>query len=397
MKISEINKTSSYYNTPCSISHNDLDGYSSQGIVIQIFRKLFKHIAKIKTYNVGYDNLIPVEDNSQYRLYIITDLSISNENDAKKIIELTTTPKNIVIWIDHHQSSIDAYAKYPALKNIYGIRDTRGCATLLTWIFYQYIYLAIRKSPDHDPDMIRMLDEFSHTNFDEVLNYNSGHFGMIPEYIEYHPGMHSLPYGVELVDDYDRYVLNTRYSIYLNAVFGIHPKLHKNVNTQFFLKWLTSYDSNVRQQIIEICEVGRHASLWTRINDLKSLKSNGFIASFNNEKLKDIKMICINGSAYGSDAFGSLLNGGGFAKYDYACRYVISKNKCTYSIYYNGNNGMNAKEVCEIMGGGGHPGAAGFVTKNPVDLINTEDFSKDAIMTINDDITYLMLEVERMI
>lgn len=126
------------------IHHNDLDGLTSAAIAGMAFSKhlsnnRFKNLTYLQ-YNYSgkkienYCNKL-IEDNSrgQYRMCIIVDLNLKEED-----IDILLTAYNKVLWIDHHQASINVVkkTKIPPKKQLRVMIDTSYSAAYLSYTLF---------------------------------------------------------------------------------------------------------------------------------------------------------------------------------------------------------------------------------------------------------------------
>ncbi len=376
MKFSSLR---SHYKNVHIITHNDLDGYGCGEVLINLLKNTlgFSEESILITYT-DYSNPLPFYDDDEF--VIISDISISNKEDAQKIINFNSMPNSLVFWIDHHQSSINLYPFYPKLKDIYGIRNTDACGTLLCWIMEQFITLVYANNACEESiatinTRLNTCNVYDIANSDNepVMIWNN-HYSVIPE-------------SIRLVDDYDRFRLKYNDSIYLNAAFYLYPDFSK-----YFMK--------MNNGTTKLIKIGKKIYYWRKIIYLNELKEHGFIASLPIEGMQDIDMICLN-SGYRS----SLLFGNSFGvsddnhrRYNYGCIFNCSGNKTTVSIYCANPEVVSeskrrigkiysAIDICKRYNGGGHPGAAGFVIKDGmIDFCQIRSIPSAVIDTINNDI-----------
>ena len=401
MKVSQLNsEVSKYHNSICVLSHTDLDGYGAQAVILNMLQDILGVTGEITYLNANYDNIIP-DEVFEYEMVFITDLSVSNQTDAYRILNLIERGK-FVVWIDHHQSSIDTMTVYPELREIYGKVDTRGCGTLLSWILYQMMMVAKVTSSDGDFDIEKILKEFSELDVSDILNPENEMFGVYPPYNQ-HLKYEHIPIAIKLIDDHDRHVQKYTSSSRLNVAFGVYPPFTKNPTNQFFKELLCGYDQDNFYRVMEYVDFGGDLIGWQKITQLQHLNSKGFIGYLNRDGVTDIPVLCLNTSFWGSSTFEPLLRkcGPDEIGYNYACIYGYFNKRWIHTIYCadpqpssdNPSEIKNAKDIAKKFGGGGHIGAAGFTLDHPVGFIRTEPLSKAVHIFLKNEISKQIGEV----
>lgn len=359
------------YFTAQIITHTDLDGYSAGAILVKTLTNVGFDIEDIEVVNTDYSNPLPI--NELHKLILISDISISNSENAKKLIKHASIPGNLVIWFDHHQTSIDMYHIYPELKDIPGIRSTSGCGAMLCWIFFNKVY-------DKTLDIYNIFEDMKSANIEAFIK--------------------DAPEALKLTDDYDRFVLADERSKYFMEAFNSYPKFEKDCKSDYFQTQYLNYTTDNTEYI----NYGKKIYLWKRIVSLGSLKTKGFIASFPKEGMDNIEMICMNSINRGSLLFGKCLGSELAIQYNYGCIYVHDGKKFTVSIYCpnpeipNGDKQIgkvyDASDICKKYGGGGHRGAAGFVTDN-LKFTNVKELPIAIQNMIDEEIMELIEEVNK--
>ena len=401
MKVSQLNsEVCKYHNSICVLSHTDLDGYGAQAVILNMLQDVLGVEGEITYLNANYDNIIP-DEVFEYEMIFITDLSVSNSGDVSRIYDLYSRGK-FIIWIDHHQSSLDTMKVHTELNKIYGKVDTRGCGTLLSWILYQMMMVAKVTSPDGDFDIEEVLKEFSELDVSDILNPENEMFGVYPPYSQYLKYEH-IPMAIRLIDDHDRHVQKYTSSSRLNVAFGVYPPFTKNPTNYFFRNLLCGYDQNIFHQVMEYVDFGEDLIGWQKITQLQHLNSKGFIGYFNKEGASNIPVLCLNTSFWGSSTFEPLLRkcGPDEIGYNYACIYGYFNDRWIHTIYCadpqpssdNPSEIKNAKDIAKKFGGGGHIGAAGFTLDHPVEFLRTEPLSKAAHIFLKNEISKQIGEV----
>lgn len=387
----KLRNIASMYKVAQIITHTDLDGYGAGAILVTSLLDLGFSINDIKVTNTDYQNPFPVDDD--YNLVFISDISFSNGEDARKLINFASKPNNLVIWFDHHKTSIELVEFYPELGKIPGIRDTNACGAMLCYIFDQIMrYYHFSK----DGTIEDVFEELRKINVSEIMSSSS------PGIWDKRSPDTATPIGILLTDDYDRFILSDERSKYYMEAFNSYPQFKRDCKSSYFQKmYVTGYDNKYK----EFINVGKKFFIWKRILSLNTLKAYGFIASFPIEGMKDIEMICINSTTKGSMMFGNCLGNGEnrLMQYNYGCVYSNKGDKFTVSIYCKNpltipNNERqigkiyDATDICKRFNGGGHPGAAGFVT-DKVNFCNIKPLPKALQRQIDQEIDELMKEV----
>lgn len=383
----------SQYKTAHIITHNDLDGFGAGDILINTLSLLGFEKDDIKVTVTDYSNPLPFDIDDE--LVLIGDISISNSENAKKLIEFNSRPNTFVVWIDHHKSSLDLYKFYPELKDIYGIRDTNACGAMLCWIFYQIIesYSFTLLPPYEGLDFDLINSELNNLHIDIIMDSdNPGDPGIIPGSLEKSTSLMLL-----LTDDWDRFILKYQNSIYLTTAFDFYPKFDKEIKNTFL-------NSLYIQSSDEICmnlvDAGKKIYYWKKIISLTNLKEEGFIASLPVEGASDIEMLCLNTVNKGSKAYGNCfgVSDSDTRRYNYVCSFGTKGNTTSVSIYCADPIDIPedkkkigkiycAADICKKYGGGGHLGAAGFVLKDkPLTFCNIKPLPKVIISQIDKEI-----------
>ena len=113
--------------------HNDLDGHCS-GAIVRMYEQYYN----------GVENGIFIESD-----YSELDISQVQDNETVYIVDYSFTESTVhylyelmdkgceIIWIDHHQSSLDTIENHPELDDLLGIRSNEASGAALT---YMYLY-----------------------------------------------------------------------------------------------------------------------------------------------------------------------------------------------------------------------------------------------------------------
>jgi len=284
------------------LTHNDLDGYTSAMVVADWLLEMGVSRKHISISHNDYDHAPSLYD--YYDAIFVTDYSITNPAFAMSMKEILAQNHVALIWIDHHQSSIDLCknAKWAALTKVDGIRDNANCAAYLAW---QYL----------------------------------------------HPN-ESVPEFIQLVDDFDCWKLKRPESKILVSAFDFCPGFKRDEMSKEFRSLITYEGKRYLSALLSQGELYSKA-----LPDILSgyIRQKGFIASFKDGEFKDLEFPVINSPGLGSDSLGKYLD-----KYKIGCVFFWNGKSFTVSFYSKGTTKVNARAICEKFGGGGHPDAAGF-------------------------------------
>jgi len=157
------------------------------------------------------------------------------------------------------------------------------------------------------------------------------------------------PWAVRLIGDYDTWTLAYEHE---TSCFCEGLKLHLHGPTAPIWNRLLSNSVSARSEIDDICMEGA-TCLKYKDNFCSNYRKN-----FGHEVVfEGYKACALNLATLGSAVFGSLIN-----KYDLLITYVFDGRKWTYHLYSEGK--IDVSEIAKAHGGGGHAGAAGFVTED---------------------------------
>lgn len=213
------------------------------------------------------------------------------------------------MWFDHHATSLATCETSEYLNYLPGVRSIEYCGAKLIWDFF-------------------------------------------PEVFKEFP---SGEYVVNLVDDHDRFIHEMHGSrTFLSGTMAIEESSHPETS-DFWLDCLKS-----KTHTMDIINMGFTIDKYKAQDEQRSRKSLMFEREFtikdNQGRRKTLQMACINRS-YNSDIFGEE-----YEKYPIVCCFTYNGKAWKYSLYSSRPDACcNKIAQAYSVGGGGHPGAAGFV------------------------------------
>jgi len=291
----------------CIYHSADLDGWMSAAIV-----KLWAKLENIQIDFIGWNYGQSIPDCTGYDEVMMCDISFPKG----EMLKIWTTRSNL-IWIDHHISAIteiNLLWEISQIKCLEGLRDVSFSACELTW---KYFFPTVKI-----PEIVRLLgryDCFGHKGTPEekkVLEFQYGARQFITNYDE--AFLHI-----------EHYLTNTEYQFLKNQV-NVAAILEKGKTIYEYL-------------------ITKAKQIWKRAYEINLLtESQGVIkiACLNEERFNPINF----GIDYHAEGYGAVL-----------C-YWYEDQKWKFSAY-NEDGNVDCSILAKSFGGGGHKGAAGFVSK----------------------------------
>lgn len=139
--------------------HNDQDGRCAAFLVGHFARmhdpkcdSALEVDGGIEFISMDYDIPFPMDTIEEGEEVWFVDFSIEPE-DMMKLQNIT----DHILWVDHHQTSIEKYNGFPQLRSIDGVRRVGTAACVLTYKFCQKIYN--RKTAVHAPLFVRLIGD----------------------------------------------------------------------------------------------------------------------------------------------------------------------------------------------------------------------------------------------
>ena len=380
-------------------THTDLDGYGSGAIMVKLLHDLLGYsMESIKVDHVEPSNPYIVDPEDDFVLF--TDLSCSNAVNISMFEALvdqmvfTQEPKPILAWwFDHHITSVDVIKDHPALGDIPGIVNPDACGAILCWIAYQYTYLLTRPDADGPSratlmdlvDLLKPLSEnlhsiqFAEDHPEADVNVMSGPW-LLPEFAQA-SGVSRTSRMLLCTDDWDRFVRQDPLSSPFDMAFSHSPQMPRDVKARF---WQDFYfmpkdhvdRSNASVIFHELVAFGEADIAWSNYMWLCGLRRNGFLATLDLTKLsqnpgispreidflqRSILFVCCPDAR---SNFNMVIPELGEI-YNFGLLYTDHGDNQTLTIYCydlvkaDKVYGYDARKICQLMGGGGHPGCAG--------------------------------------
>ncbi len=282
--------------------HNDIDGRSSASIVA----KYYNNYQRDDFYEVDYVQELNIENITEDELVIFVDYSFKEQtlHYLDKILEIT---KNI-IWIDHHQSSLDLIEKYPRLKDIKGIRQNgiSGCA-----LTYMYLY-----KKDNIED---------------------------------------CPLWVQYVSDYDCWIykFGEQTTMFKLGIESMAHDFDDVIWQELLNENLSDFDKLAHEELVKHI-ISKGKLIYSYIQSQNEYLIN--LLGYESEILGE-KCYVIN------DKNNSWVFGEKVKEYRYCIIYTFNGEKYVYSIFSDPiHKDVQCNKIAEHFGGGGHKAAAGFAS-----------------------------------
>lgn len=316
------------------IHHNDRDGIVSAAIIhnmiknnyIGSFEKVVIEFSE-QNYTKSFDDILPKQYACYYDEVYVVDYSPSSDDDIQWLIDVNNDEDVKLIWIDHHASSIKAEEKRPELANIVnGIRIDGISAAALCYLYS--------------------------IGFEEGLqNIKRAHKSKV-----------SPSFARKLL-----YEMNTPSCIIYTHCWDIWDHSKKSP-TPIYFNYGNRYDLQTWINRLKLDKVELET---LTISDIDKGKENYDEIMKSNEKLCSDNgfeaTLTVGGKTYtvfalNKIAGSSMLFGDRIEKYDLVSVFWYSgPDKCfRYSIYSKMRNGVDTSVIAGLLGGGGHPHAAGF-------------------------------------
>lgn len=332
------NKFTDIPNNRICYHHNDMDG---RGAAYCLLRYLIRepNVSSKIFHEMDYTKKLDAENCENKYVYIL-DLAFSKDT-INQILDVCKVAKR-VIWIDHHQTSLDVVnankEEFDKIEKLNYFLSNKASGALLTYLYIK-ADLNLRNN-------IREIDfdvELDDNNMATMPNNIYDNKIFVHNYLKY-------------IDDYDRWVkkYNPETDLFINGTKICNTKLHKDNNrvNPFWSKF-TNNNSTYTEELIK---AGKIITEFLNIKYESELKADSYEST-----VDGIKFLCMNGHG-NSFVFGDRIH-----DYDAVVLYKFSgrNDKYNYSIYSDANRPtrLNCQKFAEKYGGGGHVGAAGFSTE----------------------------------
>lgn len=253
-----------------------------------------------------YSKPIPTESIGEGETVYFVDLSFS-VNTIDKLKEIIEQKKCDLIWCDHHSSSMEILKTYPEYNNIKGIRREGISGAALTWMY------------------------FYGCEFDEI-----------PQFVKY-------------VSDFDCWKFEFEDSLYFK--YAVEAKDHDALDI-IWNKLVRDANDSKTPRLHEMVEKGKTISKYVK-KEYKAYRE----AYAYESRIDGIKCLVVNRSC-NSLVFGDLIE-----DYPIVAIWAFNGDIYKYSLYSDKPD-IDVSKIAERYGGGGHKGAAGFVSDKMI-LVKT--------------------------
>lgn len=276
--------------------HNDLDGRASAACV-----RRYEGISVNPNsfIEMDYTNPSRFEEALDGEVVYIVDYSFT-PNTSHYLLALNA--RCDVIWIDHHDSSINLMNDNEefSVENIKGIRDKKSSGAVLT---YEYLFGPIMDL-DYRIHFLQLVSDYDTWTFK---------YGEMSKFFKL--GMDSIPHGP------------------LNSIWNDLFKEEEN---------------NQDSLVGKIVSDGKAIKRYIDLDNAEYLNSHSY-----ESHIGEHSVLVVNKKT-NSWIFGDRIN-----DYDICCVWVYDGEAYRYSIYSVKEN-INCSQIAQLFGGGGHKGAAGF-------------------------------------
>lgn len=292
------------------IHHTDADGWSGAAVCAKYLSENYDEQVKFVPFSYSDIDLEKIERGERV---ICVDTSLNNNEAALKQWEDVFKKSMNVVFIDHHQSTVDVLKEQPDFftrNNVEAFVSTERSGAYLAWLYF-FCNKDLNASEEDVPNVLIM------------------------------------------VDDFDRFILNDKDSkIFVKSLdmYDCDPSTEEGIN--FWLELF--YDDRFASKYTQMMSVGRMYMKGQQTQWEKLRKGALYTSIITDKDGNEHEVAVLNADGY-SDLFGDQ-----YEKFDACCLWNMTKDgKYSYSLYSHDNK-FNCKEFAERYGGGGHPGASGF-------------------------------------
>ena len=288
--------------------HNDMDGIVSARVILNKMRERKKEFLQEDFIKMDYSKKFPLDIITTNEEVFIVDYSISPE----EMIKLLNKTKRVV-WIDHHKSAIEKYKDFE--QEISGLRANGIAGCVLT-----YWYFNGRQNETQE-----FLTDYPN-------NIKSLYRKEIPTYIK-------------LAGDWDVW----------EHLYGEETRLF---TISFNARISNPFADYYFDKFYGREELGHFIQSGEAMKEYRNSWAKEFMNRYGFEtKIGGVSAFLANLGNANSEFFGDLID-----KYDIIGTFCYNGETWTTSLYSN-KNYVDCAEICSSYGGGGHKGAAGFVSK----------------------------------
>lgn len=344
--------------------HNDMDGMCSRVIMEKYIDEHFasgnivnngENTKVIESYELKHDehdmkNIAEITGNEALVIFVDYSFSENTLEVFKEIVRRTNGGKRL-LWIDHHDSSIDFVNRHilcctnpeetikMPIRNF--IISKSGSGAYLAWALYQsyrFLNLAVHhQSLSHYYEVSDMYD---------MLQYVPPMVRYVSDYDTFE---HRLPdtdyFKLGYDHEKDKY-------LFMCKLFNFSGEWDANEEREKYPdKWIVY---NLCEQTIE---TGKTIMDYITAENETVIKVQGYESCIKDLKTGQMELVYVCNRFSNSWVFGDLYN-----KYRYVIVYYFDGAEYKYSIFSNLKifKDTNCQKYAEQFGGGGHKGAAGW-------------------------------------
>ena len=328
--------------------HTDLDGHSSGYIVSRICDIMKIPYTPYDFKGVNYDNPMNAHKGHQDIIFI-TDLSFTQRSKGTLFNLCKDADK--VIWVDHHQSSLDLCSneefRKEMPKNLFAFIGNGGCGALNAFRLIQPVY-----------------NSFGSDN----SGINKEYYDILCAILngEHTEGIHILPddlsdinvpFWLIHVDDYDRFVLKYPYTMdFINGmnINDIRTVIKDDETGKLIINTLyRDLDNDDDDTVNALLDAGCAINSYLDNRYAREL-SHAFEVTVKDKDGNDRVILCKNAHHNSTNFLHK------FQEYDAVSIFYFNGKGWVHSVYAKDSSTFDCKEFCERYGGGGHFHAAGF-------------------------------------
>lgn len=343
----------------CFYHKVDYDGKSS-GALIRMYCEYFEEEITLIPINYGHKiEYSQIDKDTRVFMvdFTLCDRDAEPQHRAEPMARINELAGEF-IWIDHHGSSIADVNNYIEKLELKGVRDTRFSGTELTWL---YLFNRTSERGMFPKNINQVSPSFGYIPISDLSTRNPNYCADIPRII----------YLLGRYDVWDHQLDN--WDDILAFQFGMRIYGDwKPENDEAYREWTRLfYNHNIAAFEKQVISQGVTVLAYLNFNNSENVKNSGYeaVLTFKDGTQSEHTFFALNSSLKNSGVFDSIRG-----KYDAYIAYSHNHKGWSISIYSFDPKICNAADLCVKFGGGGHPGAAGFVwpQEKPLPFIPTK-------------------------